>query len=170
MVDYYQKSNLGQYLSPPKWARQPLISWFASATRVLGVLCLMHFGLRGANQARQSRPVANSSTIAIAEGKKEEAEGHFARALQAFQRAERLAREAQDLQTQAFALVSIGVCQIGLFEYRAAVAALENCHLAGAAPPGESPSASVPWDGLGAFPAAPRSITLELSKKCWACT
>src|SRR5207248_6107779 len=91
-----------------------MISWLASATRMLAVLCLMHFGLRAANQAQQSRSVANSSTSAIAEGKREEAAGHFGRALQAFQRADRLAREAQDLDTQAFALVSIGVCQIGL--------------------------------------------------------
>jgi CHAT domain-containing protein len=93
---------------------------------MLGVLCLMHFGLRAANQAQQSRPVANSSINAIAEGKKEEAEGHLGRALLAFQRAERIAREARNLHTQAFALVSIGVCQIGLFQYRAAVAALET--------------------------------------------
>ena len=89
------------------------------------MLCLVHVGSPGANQPQQNPPALRAFQDRIAEGKKERAAGHFAEALRAFEKAERAAREAHAPRGQALALVFVGVCEIRLFQYRAAVESLE---------------------------------------------
>ncbi len=118
MIEYFQTIifRLGLSRSPRTWARQP------NAIRLVIVFSV--FGAWHSRSLSASQPVlspAKRFDSAIAEGKKQSDAGLFSAALAAFGRAERIAREANDADRQAIALIWSGNCEIHLFQYRAAV-------------------------------------------------
>ncbi|MGH9622979.1 MAG: hypothetical protein ACRD4G_01405, partial [Bryobacteraceae bacterium] len=74
----------------------------------------------------RAAPVSSSASARIAEAKKLERSGQFSAALQAFGLAARQARKSQNRKLEAQALVSVAVCHMRLFHYRAGVEAAER--------------------------------------------
>lgn len=87
---------------------------------MLSVLGLLHSVLPGADQAQQISPVANSSDNAMAEGRKQRANGQFAEALRSFQRSAAAARQSGDASREAQALTAASAVEIRLLDCAAA--------------------------------------------------
>jgi CHAT domain-containing protein len=88
---------------------------------MLSVICLLHSGVRGANQSLQNLSYATALDATMAEGKKQRIAGRFEEALQKFSRAAQLAHAAADIDREAIALVQASACEVMLFRYRAAL-------------------------------------------------
>ncbi len=86
--------------------------------------CLAHDDLRSASQVWDTAPFAGQFDAVFADGHKQEKSGRFAEALETFSRAARLAHQASDIDREAKALLRVGVCEIRLFQYRAALETL----------------------------------------------
>jgi len=82
--------------------------------------------LPGVPSAAIRRSTSGSVEAAITQGQKQRADGHFAEALETFQRAAESAGSDGDWRDQAKALMFAGVCQVYLFQYRPALISLNR--------------------------------------------
>ena len=89
-----------------------------------GVLCLTLAGFPAVAQGQASAAISRIEST-LASGKKERANGHFATALEYFARAAEAAHGIGNPDLEAKALNSASVCQIHLFQYRAALQSAE---------------------------------------------
>jgi CHAT domain-containing protein len=128
----------------------------------LSVLGFLHLDLLTASQSQRSISLPDPLDAALAAGKRQRDSGHYAAALQEFQRALQLARSRGDIDKAARSLLLISVAQTVLFEYRAALASaheaseyakqIHNFTLEG----GASGNISTIYAELGDFAAAER--------------
>jgi CHAT domain-containing protein len=126
----------------------------------LSVLGFLHSDLPAASQSQRSIATNDPLDAALASGRRQRDSGHYAAALQEFQRGLQLARARGDVDKSSRILLLISVAQTVLFQYRAALASahealqsaqqIHNFTLEGAA----SGNISTIYAELGDFAAA----------------